>query len=43
MWLIAFLLCKLLQGDLLGCRTGNGEELSSSQAELGEAVKSAVA
>ena len=31
-----------VQGDLLGCRTGNGEKLSSSQAEQGQAIKSAV-
>ena len=32
-----------LQGDLIGCRTKNGEKLSSSQAELGQAINSAVA
>ena len=32
-----------LQDDLTGCRTGNGEKLSSSQAEPGQAIKSAVA
>ena len=32
-----------VQGDLTGCRTGNGEKLSSSQAESGQAIKSAVA
>ena len=31
------------QGNLTGCRTGNGEKLSSSQAEPGQAIKSAVA
>ena len=33
----------LLQGDRTGCRTGNGEKLSSSQAETGQAIKSAAA
>ena len=33
----------VLQGNLIGCRTGNGEKLSSSQAEPGKAKKSAVA
>ena len=32
-----------LQGDLTGCRTGNGEKLSNSQAEPAQAIKSAVA
>ena len=32
-----------LQGDLTGCRTGDGEKLSSSQAEPGQTIKSAVA
>ena len=32
-----------VQGDLIGGRTGNGEKLRSSQAELGQAIKSAVA
>ena len=32
-----------LQGNMTGCRTGNGEKLSSSQAEPGQAIKSAVA
>ena len=31
------------QGDLPGCRTGNGEKLSSTQAEPGQAIRSAVA
>ena len=30
---------KNVQGDLIGCRTGNGEKVSSSQAE---AINSAV-
>ena len=33
---------KRVPGDPLGCRTGNGEELSSSQAEPGQAINSAV-
>ena len=32
-----------LQGDLTGCRTGNGGKLSSTQAEPGQAINSAVA
>ena len=32
-----------VQGDLIGRRTGNGEKLNSSQAEPGQAIKSAVA
>ena len=32
-----------LQGHRTGCRTGNGEKLSGSQAEPGRAIKSAVA
>ena len=32
-----------VQGDLLGCRTGNGEKLSISQAQPGQVVNSAVA
>ena len=32
-----------VQGDWTGYRTGNGEKLSSSQAEPGQAIKSAVA
>ena len=32
-----------LQGDLTGCRTGNGDKLSSSQPQPGQAIKSAVA
>ena len=32
-----------IQDDLTGCRTGNGEKLSSSQAEPGQAIKSAAA
>ena len=31
-----------LQGDPIGCCTGNGEKVSSSQAEPGEAINSAV-
>ena len=31
------------QGHPTGCRTGNGDQLSSSQAEPGHAIKSAVA
>ena len=30
-----------IQGDLIGCRTGNGEKLSSSHAEPVQAIKSA--
>ena len=32
-----------VQGDLIGCRTGNGGILSSSQVEPGQAIKSDVA
>ena len=32
-----------IQGDLIGCRTGNGEKLSSSQSVSSQAMKSAVA
>ena len=32
-----------LQGHLIGCRTGNGDQLSSNQAEPGQAINSAVA
>ena len=32
-----------VQGDQTGCLAGNGEKLSSSQAEPGQAIKSAVA
>ena len=32
-----------VQSDWTGCRTGNGEKLSSSQAEPGQDIKSAVA
>ena len=32
-----------LQGHPTGCRTGNGDQLSSTQAEPGQAIKSAVA
>ena len=32
-----------VQGDLIGCRTGNGEILSNSQAEPGQFITSAVA
>ena len=32
-----------IQGDLTVCRTGNGEKLSSSQAEPVQAIKSTVA
>ena len=32
-----------VQGHRTGCRTGNGDQLSSSQAEPGQAIKSAVA
>ena len=32
---------KSIQGDRTGCRTGNGEKLSGSQAEPGQAMKSA--
>ena len=32
-----------IQGDMTGCRTGNGEKLSSSQAEPGQAITSDVA
>ena len=31
-----------VQGDPLGCRTGNGEKVSSSQAEPGQAISLAV-
>ena len=30
-----------LQGDPIGCRAGNGEKVSSSQAEPGQAINSA--
>ena len=32
-----------VQGEPIGCRTGNGKKLSSSQAEPGQAIKSDVA
>ena len=32
-----------LPGPCAGCRIGNGEKLSSSQADPGQAIKSAVA
>ena len=32
-----------IQSGLSGCRTGNGKELSSSQAQLGQATSLAVA
>ena len=32
-----------LQGHLIGCHTGNGDQLSSNQAEPGQAINSAVA
>ena len=42
--LISFaLFVRGVQADLIGCRTGNGEKLSSSLAGPGQAVKSAVA
>ena len=34
--------CGALQGHPIGCRTGNGEKVSSSQAEPGQAINSAV-
>ena len=34
---------KPLRGHLTGCRAGNGDQLSSNQAEPGQAIKSAVA
>ena len=34
---------SLLQSDQTGCRAGNAEKVSSSQAESGQAIKSAVA
>ena len=33
---------SFLQGDPLGCRTGNGEKVSRTQAEPGQAINSAV-
>ena len=34
---------NFLQGDLARCRSGNGEKLSNSQAEPGQAIKSDIA
>ena len=34
---------RILQGSAPGCHSGNGEKLSSTQAESGQAIKSAVA
>ena len=34
---------RSLPGSAPGCRSGNGEKLSSTQAESGQAIKSAVA
>ena len=34
---------EIVQGHPTGCRTGNGDQLSSTQAEPGQAIKSAVA
>ena len=40
----AHLACEFgLQGHLTGCRTGNGDQLNSTQAQPGQAIKSAVA
>ncbi len=38
-----FSIKKKLNAEILGDWTGNGEKLSSSQAEPGQAIKSAVA
>ena len=32
-----------IPGDPIGCRTGNGDQLSSNQAEPGQAINSDVA
>ena len=35
--------CTTVPGSAPGCRSGNGEKLSSTQAESGQVTKSAVA